>query len=59
MRRVHVGILVAAGVIGLIALDHAQSRPLNPYAAPPMISLGSGLAATGGHCAAPPPPPAQ
>ena len=56
MRRVHVTLLVALGIGGLIALDHAQSQPLNPYTAPPMISLGSGLAATGGHCAAPPPP---
>ncbi|MDZ7709186.1 MAG: hypothetical protein U5K36_03130 [Roseovarius sp.] len=56
MRRVHVGLLVALGVAGLIALDQAQSAPLNPYTAPPMVALGSGLAATGGHCAAPPPP---
>ena len=56
MRRGHVGLLLAAGVAGLILLDHAQSEPLNPYTAPPMVALGSGLAATGGHCAAPPPP---
>jgi hypothetical protein len=56
MRRVHVTLLVALGLGGLIALDQAQSQPLNPYDAPPMIALGSGLAATGGHCAAPPPP---
>ncbi|PKQ13896.1 MAG: hypothetical protein CVT70_00045 [Alphaproteobacteria bacterium HGW-Alphaproteobacteria-1] len=55
MRRVHVTLLVALGVVGLLALDQAQSQPLNPYNAPPMIALGSGLAATGGHCAAPPP----
>ena len=56
MTRVHVAILVALGVIGLVALDQAQSEPLNPYTAPPLLALGSGLAATGGHCAAPPPP---
>lgn len=56
MRRAHVGLLVALGLVGLIALDQAQSAPLNPYTAPPMVALGSGLAATGGHCAAPPPP---
>ncbi len=56
MRRAHVGWLVALGMVGLIALDRVQSAPLNPYTAPPMIALGSGLAATGGHCAAPPPP---
>ena len=55
MRRVHVGLMLAAGVSVLIVLDHAQSDPLNPYTAPPMVALGSGLAATGGHCAAPPP----
>lgn len=56
MRRAHVTLLVALGLGALLALDHAQSQTINPYAAPPMISLGSGLAATGGHCAAPPPP---
>jgi hypothetical protein len=56
MTRAHVGMLVALGVLGLVVLDQAQSDPLNPYTAPPMLALGSGLAATGGHCAAPPPP---
>ncbi|MBE0454691.1 hypothetical protein [Roseovarius autotrophicus] len=56
MRRVHITLLVLLGVGVLLALDRAQSQPLNPYKAPPMIALGSGLAATGGHCAAPPPP---
>ncbi len=55
MTRAQVGLLVAFGVLGLLALDRVQSMPLNPYAAPPMVALGSGLAATGGHCAAPPP----
>jgi len=48
--------LLGLGVLGLLALDHAQSAPLNPYTAPPMLALGSGLAAGGAHCAAPPPP---
>ncbi|GAW33553.1 hypothetical protein RA2_00593 [Roseovarius sp. A-2] len=56
MIRRNVTLLVALGVAGLLALDHAHSQPLNPYTAPPMLALGSGLAATGGHCAAPPPP---
>lgn len=55
MRRLHVVMLVGVGAVALIALDHAQSVPLNPYTSPPMLALGSGLAATGGHCAAPPP----
>ena len=56
MTRAHVGMLLAIGMLGLMVLDFAQSGPLNPYTAPPMLALGSGLAATGGHCAAPPPP---
>lgn len=56
MRRAHVVMLVGLGVLGLLTLDHAQSAPLNPYNAPPMLALGSGLAAGGAHCAAPPPP---
>jgi hypothetical protein len=56
MTRRHVTLLVALGFGGLLVLDHVQSQPLNPYTAPPMLALGSGLAATGAHCAAPPPP---
>ncbi len=56
MRRVHAAMLVGLGILGLVALDQLQSDPLNPYTAPPMLALGSGLAATGGHCATPPPP---
>ncbi|MGR3460912.1 MAG: hypothetical protein ACU0AX_14070 [Roseovarius sp.] len=56
MRRVHVAILVGLGILALVVLDRVQSDPLNPYTAPPMLALGSGLPATGGHCAAPPPP---
>jgi len=56
MRRAHVAMLLGLGLLGLIALDQAQSEPLNPYTAPPLLALGSGLAASGGHCAAPPPP---
>ena len=56
MTRGHVAMLLLLGMLGVILLDQAQSEPLNPYTAPPMIALGSGLAASGGHCAAPPPP---
>lgn len=55
MRRVHVTLLLVLGMAGLMVLDQVQSQPLNPYEAPPMLALGSGLAATGAHCAAPPP----
>ncbi|MCU0817259.1 MAG: hypothetical protein MUF74_12605 [Cypionkella sp.] len=44
--------LVVLFLLGLLALDQAQSRPLNPYAAPPLLALGSGQAAGGAHCAA-------
>ncbi|SDE39713.1 hypothetical protein [Limimaricola pyoseonensis] len=47
---------IAFGVLGLvaalIAADLAGSEPLNPYQAPPLMAYGSGLAATGAHCAA-------
>lgn len=55
MTRAHVTLLLALGMGGLLVLDQVQSRPLNPYTAPPMLALGSGLAASGAHCAAPPP----
>lgn len=56
MIRRHVTGLVILGAVAVIALDMVESRPLNPYTAPPMLALGSGLAASGAHCAAPPPP---
>lgn len=42
--------LASLGV--LIALDLGWSTPLDPYKAPPALALGSGLAASGAHCAA-------
>ena len=56
MTRAHVVMLLGLGMLGMIVLDQLQSEPLNPYTAPPMIALGSGMAAGGAHCAAPPPP---
>jgi len=55
MIRGHVVFLTLIGVAVFVGLDFANSAPLNPYNAPPLFSLGSGLAATGAHCAAPPP----
>ncbi|MCP1336374.1 hypothetical protein [Futiania mangrovi] len=52
-RRLVVLLLAAAG-IGLLALDLAGSRPLNPFTAPPALALGSGQAAGGAHCSAAP-----
>lgn len=56
MTRAHVMVVVAFVLVGFLALDMVVSDAPNPYTAPPMIALGSGLAATGAHCAAPPPP---
>ncbi len=55
MTRGHVVFLTLIGVAMFLGLDFASSEPLNPYTASPLMSLGSGLAATGAHCAAPPP----
>ncbi len=55
MRRVHVTLLLGLGLAGVLVLDQVQSQPLNPYTAPPVLALGSGLAPSGAHCAAPAP----
>lgn len=50
----HVTAFAALTLIGLlIAFDHATAD-LNPYKAPPMLALGSGIEATGGFCGAMP-----
>ncbi|WP_297772288.1 hypothetical protein [uncultured Roseovarius sp.] len=56
MKRVHVTLVVTVMSALFVAFDAMASDPLNPYTAPPLFALGSGLAATGAHCAAPPPP---
>ncbi len=54
MNRLFV-ILVVFALGGLaLGFDIAASRPLNPFAAPPLLALGSGEAAGGAHCAAVP-----
>jgi len=45
-----VGALVLAALVGLLMVDHAESRPINPFAAPPPVALGSGQAPQGAHC---------
>lgn len=37
----------------LLVFDHATAE-LNPYRAPPMLAIGSGIAASGGFCGAMP-----
>ena len=55
MTRRATALAVVALVAGLLTLDVATSAPLNPFAAPALLALGSGQAATGALCAAPPP----
>ncbi len=50
-RRVTAAIALAL-LAGVVAMDLAVSAPLNPFAAPPMLALGSGAPAGGAHCAA-------
>ena len=39
--------------IGFAVWDFAGSAPVNLRLEPPMITAGSGVAASGGHCAMP------
>jgi hypothetical protein len=52
--RLAVAALVLASTGGFLAFDLANSQPIDPFAVPPPVALGSGLAAGGAHCAAPP-----
>lgn len=52
VTRAWTAALALALVAGVIALDLAQSTPPDPFRAPPLLALGSGLAAGGAHCAA-------
>ncbi|TCP42831.1 hypothetical protein [Rhodovulum marinum] len=51
MTRLPVVIALLAAVAALLALDLATSHPLDPFAAPPLMALGSGQASGGAHCA--------
>ena len=51
--RVFVGALSLGGIALILALDLATAVPLDPFQAPPPAAFGSGLAASGAHCAAP------
>ncbi|AZB63911.1 hypothetical protein EBL87_09245 [Cereibacter sphaeroides] len=52
MTRKPVALVVVLAVAGVLALDRAVSVPPNPYQAPPLLALGSGLAPGGAHCSA-------
>lgn len=45
-----IGTLSMVGLAALLILDAEQSIPINPYAAPAPVALGSGEAPTGAHC---------
>ncbi|WP_192841329.1 hypothetical protein [Falsirhodobacter sp. alg1] len=51
MTRRMTAFLAVAGLAAMVALDVAGAPP-NPYQAPPMLALGSGVAASGGFCGA-------
>ncbi|MDP1930739.1 MAG: hypothetical protein Q8L60_04720 [Gammaproteobacteria bacterium] len=48
-----VGTLAIVFIVGLVVIDTVQSAPINPFAAPPPVALGSGEAPTGAHCTQP------
>lgn len=52
MTRRLTAVLLVALVVAVLLIDRRASAPLNPFAAPPLLALGSGQAATGAHCAA-------
>lgn len=52
MTRRLTAAIVSLLFVGLLAFDLSASEPLDPYAQPPFLALGSGSAASGAHCAA-------
>ncbi len=52
MTRKITALLLITLMICFVAWDLAASVPVNPFQAPPLLALGSGLAADGAHCAA-------
>lgn len=50
----HITAAAAIALLGLLlAFDQTTTR-LNPYKAPPLLALGSGVEASGGFCGAMP-----
>ena len=48
-----VGMLALGLILVLLVVDDAESTPINPFNAPPVIALGSGEAPSGAHCTQP------
>ncbi len=51
--RPMVGMLALGFILLLLVVDNAESTPINPFNAPPVIALGSGEAPSGAHCTQP------
>lgn len=51
MTRLFTASLTLVGVVGVVGLDWLVT-PANPFQAPPIIALGSGLSSSGGFCGA-------
>ncbi|MEX0617744.1 MAG: hypothetical protein WDZ76_14195 [Pseudohongiellaceae bacterium] len=45
-----VGLITLAFIGLLLVVDTVESTPIDPFAAPPPVALGSGLAPVGAHC---------
>jgi hypothetical protein len=48
-----VGMLALGFILVLLVVDNAESTPINPFNAPPVVALGSGEAPSGAHCTQP------
>jgi hypothetical protein len=55
-RPGRIGVAHAVLAIGaaLVLIDLALAGGIDPFGTPPPTALGSGVAPSGGHCAAPP-----
>lgn len=48
-----IGTLALGFILVLLMVDNAESTPINPFNAPPLIAAGSGQAPSGAHCTQP------
>ncbi len=48
--RLHVGHCCVGFIVVLLLVDYWQAQPINPYAAPAPVALGSGEAPEAAHC---------
>lgn len=45
-----IGLLTLTFIVLLLLVDASRSTPINPYAAPEPVALGSGQPPEGAHC---------